>query len=100
MPWIDGQLTDILYERYERVVDHELQIPADRHRCHYVKARATVLRYPNRPMVIMHSPRKLATYDSSGKEIKPNNTVTYRVNPPLQLADNSFATKPDISICC
>lgn len=28
MPWIDGQLADILCERYERVVGHELQIPA------------------------------------------------------------------------
>lgn len=53
VPWIGGQLTDILCERYERVVGHDncvcfeglkLQIPADRHRCHYVKVKVTVLR--------------------------------------------------------
>ena len=72
MPWI----IDILCKCYEHVVGHELQIPADRHRCHYVKARVTVLRRsPNRQMAIMHAPQKLATYDSSGKKIKPNNTV-------------------------
>lgn len=84
VPWIGGQLADILCEHHERVVGHDncvsfaglkLQIPADRHRCHYVKARVTVLRYPNGHMAIMHGPRKLAIYDLSGKEIKLNNTV-------------------------
>lgn len=84
VPWIGGQLADILCERHERVVGHDncvsfeglkLQIPADRHRCHYVKARVIVLRYPNRQMAIMHGPRKLASYDALGKEIKLNNTV-------------------------
>ena len=54
-------ITDILCKRYERVVGHELQIPADRHRCHYVKARVTVLRYPNRPMAIMAQESSLHT---------------------------------------
>ena len=85
VPWIGGQLADILCERHERVVGHDncvsfeglkLQIPADRHRCHYVKARVTVLRYPNRQMAILHGPRRLATYDALGKEIKLNNTVS------------------------
>src|SRR5512139_1216942 len=84
VPWIGGELADILCERHERVVGHDncvsfeglkLQIPADRHRCHYVKAKVVVLRYPNGQMAITHGPRKLATYDSSGKEIKLNNTV-------------------------
>lgn len=84
VPWIGGQLTDILCERHERVVGHDncvsfeglkLQIPADRHRCHYVKARVTVLRYSNGHMAIMHGPRKLATYNTFGKEIKPHHTV-------------------------
>lgn len=47
-----GQLSDILCERYKRIVGHDncvnfeelkLQIPADRYRCHYVKAKVTVL---------------------------------------------------------
>ena len=84
VPWIGGELADIFCERHERVVGHgncvsfeglKLQIPADRHRCHYVKAKVIVLRYPNRQMAIMHGPRKLGTYDSSGKEIKLNNTI-------------------------
>jgi hypothetical protein len=84
VPWIGEELADILCERHERVVGHDncvsfeglkLQIPADRHRCHYVKAKVIVLRYPNGQMAIMHGPRKLATYDSSGKEIKLNNKV-------------------------
>ena len=84
VPWIGGQLDDILCERYERVVGHDncvsfeglkLQIPADRHRCHYVKTRVTVLRYPDGQMAIFHGPRKLATYDALGKEIKPDSKV-------------------------
>jgi len=48
VPWIGGQLEDFLCERHERVVGHDncvsfnnikLQIPADQHRCHYVKAK-------------------------------------------------------------
>lgn len=51
VPWIGGQLADILCERHERVVGHDncvsfeglkLQIPTDRHRCHYVKAKVIV----------------------------------------------------------
>ncbi len=46
-------LDDILGERFERTVRKDnyvhfegrvLQIPADRHRCHYVKAKIRVLR--------------------------------------------------------
>lgn len=53
-PWIGGQLEDFLCERHERVVGHDncvsfnnikLQIPVDQHRCHYVKAKVTVLCY-------------------------------------------------------
>jgi hypothetical protein len=46
--WIGGPLEDILCEQFERTVGHDhcvrfenlhLQIPVDRHRCHYVKAK-------------------------------------------------------------
>ena len=81
MPWIGGQLEDYLRERHERVVDHDncvsfnnikLQIPADQHRCHYVKAKVTVLRYPDGKLAILHGPRKIASYDKAGQEIKQN----------------------------
>ncbi len=54
VPWIGGCPEDILCERCERTVGNDncvcfegmiLQIPADRHRCHYVKVRVRVNRY-------------------------------------------------------
>ena len=81
VPWIGGQLEDYLCERHERVVGHDncvnfnsikLQIPADQHRCHYVKAKVTVLRYPDEKLAILHGPRKIANYDKAGQEIKQN----------------------------
>jgi hypothetical protein len=81
VPWIGGQLEDFLCERHERVVSHDncvnfnnmkLQIPADQHRCHYVKAKVTVLRYSDGKLAILHGPRKIANYDKAGQEIKQN----------------------------
>lgn len=79
VPWIGGALDDILCEQFERVVGNDncvrfenlvLQIPADRHRCHYVKARVRVHRYQDGRMAIFHGPRKLVVYDASGKPLK------------------------------
>lgn len=79
VPWIGGPLTDILCERHERVVGNDncvsfegmkLQIPADRHRCHYVKVKVAVLRRPDGRLAIQHGPRKLAEYDARGCLIK------------------------------
>ncbi len=73
VPWIGSGLDDILCEQFERTVGNDncvrfenlvLQIPPDRHRCHYVKAKARVHRYPNVRLAIFHGPRKLATYDA------------------------------------
>jgi hypothetical protein len=73
--WIGGDLDDILCEQFERTVGNDncvhfegrvLQIPADRNRCHYVKVKVRVLRYPNGTMAICHGPRKLARYDAHG----------------------------------
>ena len=69
-------LDDILCEHHERTVGSDncvryrrraLQIPADRHRCHYVKARVKVLDYPNDHLAIHHGPRELARYDARGQ---------------------------------
>ena len=69
-------LDDILCEHHERTVRPDncvrynrrvLQIPADRHRCHYVKARVKVLDYPDGTLAIHHGPRELARYDARGK---------------------------------
>jgi transposase len=79
VPWIGGELDDILCERHERVVGNDncvsfetlkLQIPQDRHRCHYVKARVRVLRRIDGTLAIFHGPRKLADYDACGQILK------------------------------
>jgi hypothetical protein len=81
VPWIGADLRDILCLQEERVVRPDncvaydnklLQIPADRHRCHYVKAKVRVHEYPDRSLAIFHGPRRLAQYDASGKERKFN----------------------------
>ena len=80
VPWIGGELDDILCERFERTVGNDncvsfagmkLQIPADRYRCHYVKAKVSVLRHINGHLALLHGPRKLAEYDSIGQLLKP-----------------------------
>jgi hypothetical protein len=77
--WAGGPLGDILCEQYERVVGNDncvsfegmkLQIPADRHRCHYVKVRVTVLRRTNGTLAVLHGPRKIAEYTAKGQLIE------------------------------
>lgn len=84
VPWIGASLPDILCVQEERVVRADncvvyqnklLQIPADRHRCHYVKATVRVHEYPDRHLAIFHGPRRLAQYDAEGKERKSNSTA-------------------------
>lgn len=79
--WIGGSLDDILCERHERQVGPDncvsfegmkLQIPADRHRCHYVKVKVGVLRHTDGTLAICHGPRKLADYDSTGQLRSPD----------------------------
>jgi hypothetical protein len=79
VPWIGGPLDDILCEQIERTVGNDncvkfagmsLRIPADRHRCHYVKAKVRVHRYPDGSLAIFHGPRKLARYTTEGKPVK------------------------------
>jgi hypothetical protein len=74
--WIGGCLDDILCERCDRQVGADncvsfegmkLQIPADRHRCHYVKAKVSVLRRMDGTLAIFHGPRKLADYEPKGQ---------------------------------
>lgn len=76
VPWIGGSLDDILCEQYERTVGHDncvrfegitLQIPPDRHRCHYVKAKVRVHCYPDGSLALFHGPRTLANYDAEGR---------------------------------
>ena len=78
VPWIGGSLEDILCEQYERTVGADncvrferliLQIPADQHRCHYVKARVRVNRYASGALALFHGPRGLAYFTPQGSPI-------------------------------
>ncbi len=71
-----GNLKDALCIQHERVVGNDntvrynnlvLQIPEDRHRHHYVRARVHVHHYPDETLAVFHGPRQLATYDKAGK---------------------------------
>ena len=73
-----GDLDDILCVQHERVVAGDntvryggltLQIPADRHRHHYVKARVRVHHYPDGHLAVFHGPRCLARFDADGETI-------------------------------
>lgn len=77
-------LDDILCEQFERVVRKDncvqfdglmLQIPATRHRCHYVKVKVKVLRHTDGTLSLYHGPRLLARYDAQGKELTRNMPV-------------------------
>lgn len=73
-----GPLEDILCIHEERVVGNDntvrynnrtLQIPAGRHRRHYVKARVRVHEYPDHSLAVFHGPRRLARYSAEGQLI-------------------------------
>jgi transposase len=70
-----GNLDDILCIQDDRIVGNDntvryktrvLQIPADRHRHHYVKATVRVHEYPDGRLAVFHGPRCLARYGPDG----------------------------------
>lgn len=76
--WAGTTIEDILCEQHERTVGNDncvrfdgivLQIPQDQYRYHYVRVKVCVHRYPNGNLAIFHGHRKLATYNSQGKEV-------------------------------
>lgn len=92
MAWVGPPLRDILCARFERTVGKDncvsfaamkLQIPADRHRCHYVKAKVVVLRRADATLAILHGPRMLAEYTAEGRLPAPE-TQGCSVAPPRQ----------------
>ena len=75
VPFIGPGLADLMGEHYERTVgrDHcvsfqgkRLQLPAQTHRYHFVKARVRVHRSPDGRLAVCHGPRKLAEYECDG----------------------------------
>ncbi len=74
-----GNLADILCVQQDRVVGNDntvrykglrLQIPADRHRHHYVKAKVVAHEYPDGTLAVFHGPRYLARYKDDGTPIE------------------------------
>jgi hypothetical protein len=68
IPWKGDNLDDILCHQEERTVSadncisfegRKLQIPPDKYRCHYVKARVMVHRHHDGSLAIFHGPRRL-----------------------------------------
>ena len=73
-----GALDEILCVHAERVVGNDNtvryrrlspQIPPDRHRNHYVKARVRVHEYPDGTLAVFHGPKCLARYRTAGEPI-------------------------------
>ncbi len=71
-------IEDILCEQYERTVGNDncgrfdgmiLQIPQDQYRYHYVKVKVRAHQYPSESLAIFHGHRKLASFNSQGKEV-------------------------------
>lgn len=72
-------LREILCEHFQRRVGPDncvsfegrtLQIPAQRHRCHFVKTQVQVHRYLDGTLAIFHGPRCLARYQPDGQLIE------------------------------
>ncbi len=79
-----GAIEDILCVREERVVaadntvrykNRTLQIPAGRHRHHYVKAHVRVHEYLDGGLAIFHGPRRLGRYSADGEAIGDNDEL-------------------------
>lgn len=75
VPWAGGDLAEILCIQEERTVGNDntvryhrlvLQIPADRHRHHYVKAKVRVHQHPDGTLAIFHGARCLARFLADG----------------------------------
>jgi hypothetical protein len=78
-------LDDYLCERYERVVRKDncvqfntlsLQLPKDKHRYHYIKAKVTIVVHLDGLISIFHGPRRLAKYSQDGQLLNENQQQT------------------------
>jgi transposase len=76
VPFVGDSLKEVLCVQEERTVGNDntvsykkltLQIPPDRHRFHYVRAKVRIHEYPEGGLAIFHGPRRLAEYTSMGE---------------------------------
>jgi transposase len=79
VPCKGTDIEEILCEHFERTVGNDncvsfnalkLQIPQQRHRCHFVKTKVRVRRYRDDTLAIFHGPRRLARYTAIGELIE------------------------------
>jgi transposase len=79
VPLLGVNLQEILCEHFERQVwadncvsfqNLKLQIPTQRHRCHFVKIKVRVHRHLDDTLAIYHGPRCLARYTAEGQLIE------------------------------
>lgn len=84
VPWVGANLADILCIQEERTVGNDntvryrnklLQIPADKHRHHYVNCRVRVHEYPDSTLAVFHGPRCLARYRANGTPLEQENSA-------------------------
>jgi len=84
VPWVGANLADILCIQEERTVGNDntvryrnkvLQIPADKHRHHYVSCKVRVHEYPDSTLAIFHGPRCLARYRADGSPCQQENSA-------------------------
>ena len=77
-------LDNVLCEHFERTVRKDncvqfegltLQIPAYRHRCHYIKRKVKVLRHTDDTLSVHHGPRMLARYSAQGQGLTEDLSV-------------------------
>lgn len=77
---VGAALDDILCVYEERTISNDntvrykrrvLQLPADRHRRHYVKATVRVHEYPGGTLAVFHGPRCLERYRADGRPAEP-----------------------------
>ena len=75
VPYAGASLDDVLCVQLDRQVGRDncvswsgrsLQIPAQQHRHHYVKATVRVHEYPDGRLAVFDGPRCLARYDRNG----------------------------------
>ena len=77
VPWLNHNfnLADVLCIQEQRTVgkdntvsykNKKLQIPKDKTRCNYIKARVRIHEYANGSITIFYGPRRLASYDANG----------------------------------
>lgn len=78
VPYNGAPLDEVLCVQEDRVVGRDncvswsgkaLQIPAQKHRRHYVKATVCVHEYPDGRLAVLDGPRCLARYDAAGVPI-------------------------------